>query len=188
VSLRHRRVHECPIYTNNSDKFKSIQTYGYHSTIHFLCLSSKNNRGIADMQHPCRNGIFLRRRHDRRHVATCHRHDTECRCLGNKIGISTSDIGAKRIPLAVVRNTHMVMVTTHKPSTDEQLCSPARRGLGLSIDIKIKSVSVCLSVCLCVCLSVCLSVCLRHKIVHLIEFLSTKIVHMNSYVCLFPPK
>jgi len=90
-----------PIYINYTDKYKSAQTYGYLS---FLCLSSKELPTcrcmsakadiVVSFWTPCRHNIFLCLRHDQQRVATCRRHDTECRRrrLGNKIDTSTSNI------------------------------------------------------------------------------------------------
>ena len=73
--------------------------------IEFLCLSSNNNHKITDMSGIPRHVVkchvvldtlptrlFLCLRHDQQRVATCRRHDTECRRLGNKIDTPTSDM------------------------------------------------------------------------------------------------
>jgi hypothetical protein len=112
VSLRHRRVPDTPnLYQLQPTITNQPKRTGILATIEFLCLSSNNNHEITDMSEiprhwespdmssnvvsfwtPCRHDIFLCLRHDQRRVATCCRHDTECRRLGNKNDTLTSDI------------------------------------------------------------------------------------------------
>jgi len=49
------------------------------------------SRIVVSFWTPCRHDIFLCLRHDQRRVATCCRHDTECRRLGNKNDTLTSN-------------------------------------------------------------------------------------------------
>ena len=92
-----------PIYVNYSRQVQvSPNVRVSYPTIEFLCLNSNNNptcREFPDMssnvvsfRHSSRHDIFLCLRHDQRRVATCRRHDTECRRLGNKNDTPTSDI------------------------------------------------------------------------------------------------
>ena len=92
-----------------TDKYKPAQTYGYLSYDREFVFELKQQsrhlttcRESPDMSSNvvsfwthCLHDIFLCMRHDQRRVATCRRHDTECRRLGNKIDTPTSDSGAK---------------------------------------------------------------------------------------------
>ena len=76
VVATQKRDTNAQFISTTADKSKSAQTYGYLSTIHFLCLSSKELPTCNDMSAkadivvsfwtPCRHDIFLCLRHDQR--------------------------------------------------------------------------------------------------------------------------
>jgi len=106
VSLRHRRGPDIPnLYQLLPTSTNQPKHTGTLAIIEFLCLSSNNNHKITDMSGIPRHVVkchvvldtlptrlFLCLRHDQQRVATCRRHDTECRRLGNKIDTPTSDM------------------------------------------------------------------------------------------------
>ena len=83
-----------------TNKYKSAQTYGYLSRVFVFELKqqSRNYRHVGNSRHvvsfwtpwPTRHLVVSATWPKR--VATCRRHDTECRRLGNKIDTPTSDM------------------------------------------------------------------------------------------------
>ena len=106
VLLRHRGGPDIPnlyqLQPTSTSQSKHTSTI---ATIEFLCLNSNINQEITDMsgipdmssnvvsfRHSSRHDIFLCLGHDQQRVATCRRHDTECRHLGNKNDTPTSNM------------------------------------------------------------------------------------------------
>ncbi len=105
VVATQKRPRHTQFISITTDKYKSAQTYGYLSYHRVFVFELKQQsrkptcRGFPDMSSnvvlfrlSSGHDIFLCLRHDQRRVATCRRHDTECRRLGNKNDTPTSDI------------------------------------------------------------------------------------------------
>ena len=84
--------HECPIYINYSRQVQiSLKVLFCEELPTCNDMLAKADI-IVSFWTPCRQDILLCLRHDQRRVATCRRHNTECRRLGNKNDTPTSDI------------------------------------------------------------------------------------------------